>query len=233
MKIGIISSDADTVTLVTQLAERHDATVYRGADGFAAACDDGAQLVVLDLDDVQRHLQAITVLVQRHRPPAAAKARPVLLLLCTPAHQAWLRSLLLAGADDFLVKPVRRQELALRLDLLLLAAQPYEAPPSIVEAGGFMVDLARLRVTHPGLPHLDATLTRKEAELALLFMQHLGRPLSRAFLQERIWGAEPDTPTRTIDTHVSRIRTKLGLQPANGYQLATVYGYGYQLERLE
>jgi DNA-binding response OmpR family regulator len=139
----------------------------------------------------------------------------------------------MAGADDFLVKPVERQELALRLDLLLLAAQPYEAPPSVVEAGGFMVDLARLRITHPERPGLDATLTRKEVELALLFMQHLGRPLSRAFLQERIWGAEPETPTRTIDTHVSRIRTKLKLHPGNGYQLATVYGYGYQLERLE
>lgn len=48
MKIGIISSDADTVTLVTQLAECHDTTVYTGAEGFAAACDDGAHLMVLD-----------------------------------------------------------------------------------------------------------------------------------------------------------------------------------------
>lgn len=233
MKIGILSKDADTVTLVTQLADRHDCQVYSGVEGFAAACADRANLVVLDLDDLQRHQHAVTMLVQQHRPPAASKARPVVLLLCTPAHQHWLHNLRMAGADDFLVKPVDRQELALRLDLLLLAAQPYEAPPSVVEAGGFMVDLARLRITHPERPGLDATLTRKEVELALLFMQHLGRPLSRAFLQERIWGAEPDTPTRTIDTHVSRIRTKLKLHPGNGYQLATVYGYGYQLERLE
>ncbi|ALU91344.1 response regulator transcription factor [Herbaspirillum rubrisubalbicans] len=233
MKIGIISSDADTVTLVTQLAERHDTTVYTGAEGFAAACDDGAHLMVLDLDDLQRHPHAITTIVHDHRPPVRSKVRPLVLLICTPAHQHWLRNLRLAGADDFLVKPVRRQELALRLDLLLLAAQPYEAPPNIVEAAGFVVDLARLRVTHPARPDLDATLTRKEAELALLFMQHLGRPLSRAFLLERIWGNEQETPTRTIDTHVSRIRTKLGLQPSNGYQLATVYGYGYQLEKLE
>jgi len=66
-----------------------------------------------------------------------------------------------------------------------------------------------------------------------LLLSHLGRPLSRAFIQERIWGAEPELPTRTIDTHVSRVRSKLMLKPGQGYRLATVYGYGYQLERLD
>ena len=77
MKIGILSKDADTVTLVTQLADRHACQLYSGVEGFAAACADRADLVVLDLDDLQRHQHAVTMLVQQHRPPAASKARPV------------------------------------------------------------------------------------------------------------------------------------------------------------
>ena len=234
MKIGILSSDADTVTLVTQLADRHDCTVHASPTELEQACKEGAGLLVVDLDDLQGHPQAnaITDLIHAHRPPVTHRALPAVLLLATPAHQTWLRGMLLAGADDYLVKPVRRQELALRLDLLLMAAQPHDIPERIVAAGGFTIDLARLRATHPDRPELDVMLTRKEAELALLLLQHLGRPLSRAFLRERVWGAEAELPTRTLDTHISRIRTKLGLHPQHGYQLATVYGYGYQLEQL-
>lgn len=235
MKIGILSSDADTVTLVTQLAERHDCTVHTSAPALAAACDEGAGLLVIDLDDLRGHPEAnaVTEIIRNHRPPLTQRALPAVLLLATPAHQTWLRGMLVAGADDFLVKPLRRQELALRLDLLLMAAHPTDIPVRIIAAGGFNIDLARLRATHSQRPDLDVVLTRKEAELALLLLQHLGRPLSRAFLRERVWGSEAELPTRTLDTHISRIRTKLGLHPRHGYQLATVYGYGYQLERLD
>lgn len=232
MKIGLLSSDTDTVSLVNQLGYPHDCVRCASLDELAASTE-GAQLLVLDLDALLPQADALVELVRHLRPPLATQPTPAVLLLATPDHRDWLWALRQAGADDVLIKPVRRQELALRIDLLMRAALPEEPPARVVAAGGFLLDLARLRVTHPERPELEASLTRKEAELALLFLQNLGRPLSRAFLQERVWGAEPELPTRTIDTHVSRIRTKLGLQPDHGYRLATVYGYGYQLERLD
>ncbi|MBO9536493.1 winged helix-turn-helix domain-containing protein [Herbaspirillum sp.] len=232
MKIGILSFSADCATLLRQLLAGRDCASYAGVEGFAAAREDGVGLLVADLDGLEQQVAqtAAGLRALLAQPAQDGDAVPAVLLLAAPAQKALLQTLRAAGADDYLVKPIRRGELALRLELLLQAADPQAA--HVVRSGGFVFDLDRLRVSSQEHPALDAALTRKEAELALLLLEHLGRPLSRAFIQERIWGAEPEVPTRTIDTHVSRVRTKLKLKPEHGYKLATVYGYGYQLERL-
>jgi DNA-binding response OmpR family regulator len=75
-------------------------------------------------------------------------------------------------------------------------------------------------------------LTEKEFALAAFLFQNPGRLLSRGHLLESVWGINADVPTRTLDTHVSRLRKKLELYPANGYRLAPAYNYGYRLERM-
>ncbi|MFZ5506250.1 MAG: winged helix-turn-helix domain-containing protein, partial [Pseudomonadota bacterium] len=54
----------------------------------------------------------------------------------------------------------------------------------------------------------------------------------RGHLLESLWGRKGDVPTRTVDTHMSRVRSKLALRPENGYRLASTYNYGYRLERV-
>jgi len=67
--------------------------------------------------------------------------------------------------------------------------------------------------------------------LALFLFQNLGRLLSRQYLQGQLWGTQmADAITRTLDTHISPIRSKLNLRPENGFHLVSVYGYGYRLE---
>lgn len=235
MKIGILSSSADCVTLLRQLLAGRDCAVYAGTEGLQAAGADDVGLLVVDLDglEAQAAQAGLRTLRTRHDPSHTGSAAPAVLLLATTAQKELLRSLRADGADDYLLKPIRRNELALRLELLLHATDPQGGAARLLEAGGFVFDLDRLRVSSPTRPALDAALTQKEAQLAQLLLQNLGRPLSRAFIQERVWGAEPELPTRTIDTHVSRVRTKLGLRPEHGYRLATVYGYGYQLEHID
>ncbi len=75
-------------------------------------------------------------------------------------------------------------------------------------------------------------LTQKEFQLAVLMLRNVGKPLSRGHIREMVWGRGSDVPSRTMDTHVSRVRTKLDLRPEHGYLLAPVYSYGYRLEHL-
>jgi DNA-binding response OmpR family regulator len=67
----------------------------------------------------------------------------------------------------------------------------------------------------------------------LLLFQHLGRPVSRAHILSTVWKQSVGIPSRTMDTHMSVLRSKLGLRPDQGYRLTPIYGYGYLFERLD
>ena len=76
-------------------------------------------------------------------------------------------------------------------------------------------------------------MTDKEFELAAFLFRNLGRLLSRGHLLEAVWGRNPDLATRTVDTHISRVRSKLNLRPENGFRLTPTYNFGYRLERID
>ena len=73
-------------------------------------------------------------------------------------------------------------------------------------------------------------LKHREYELALFLFRNAGRLLSRTHLREAVWGDATDTPSRSLDTHMSRLRSKLELTEANGYTITAVYGVGYRLD---
>ncbi|MFM7341444.1 MAG: helix-turn-helix domain-containing protein, partial [Betaproteobacteria bacterium] len=75
-------------------------------------------------------------------------------------------------------------------------------------------------------------LKHREYELAYLLFSRLGELLSRKYLQESVWGGQADAVSRTLDTHISRLRVKLDLRPENGFRLSSVYSLGYRLESL-
>ena len=77
---------------------------------------------------------------------------------------------------------------------------------------------------------VEIDLTQKEYELALFILRNVGKVLSRGYLLERVWGRNPDINTRTVDTHVSRLRRKLNFTKENGWKLTSVYQHGYRLE---
>jgi DNA-binding response OmpR family regulator len=132
-----------------------------------------------------------------------------------------------AGADDYVVKPFDAKVLVARITAALRRAYPAEDAPPIVEIAGFRFDSTTDTVTTPDGP---VTLTAKEFALSLLLFQNMSRALSRAYVLERVWGRNPDLPTRTLDAHVSRVRVKLNLRPEAGFRLVPVYSYGYRLE---
>lgn len=137
---------------------------------------------------------------------------------------------LASGANDYLIKPVRRGELVARVQALLRRTYPAQNAVEQIQFGNYVFESRTGRLTVAGQP---VELTHKEFDLALLFFRNLGRPLSRAYILESVWARDIDVPSRTMDTHVSRVRSKLKLRPEHGYRLAPVYSYGYRLEQMQ
>jgi DNA-binding response OmpR family regulator len=135
-----------------------------------------------------------------------------------------------AGVDDYLVRPIRRMDLTTRISVLLRRTYPAQMSGEQLTFGSYSFETARERVTMAGKP---LELTKKEFELALLFFRNLGRPLSRATITDAVWQRNTPNLSRTVDTHISRVRNKLDLNPERGYRLSPVYGFGYRLDELK
>ncbi len=135
-----------------------------------------------------------------------------------------------AGADDFIVKPPSLNVLVARVNAHLRRSQGNQQQDKIVSYGELAVDFIKRKFELNGQV---VKLTEKETELALYLFGQVGVLLSRAHLTKVVWGTSPDIDTRTIDVHISHLRSKLNLLPQHGWRLVSVYHQGYRLERLE
>ncbi|QBR01829.1 response regulator transcription factor [Paraburkholderia pallida] len=138
-------------------------------------------------------------------------------------------SALNAGADDYLIKPVEAGVLRARIGSVLRRARAVASGNGEEAGDGFAFDPVACSVSRNGVA---VHLTERQFRLALLFYQHLGTTLSREHILDLVWNGDAGVSTRTIDTQICRLRTKLTLAPESGYRLASVHGRGYRLDRL-
>lgn len=136
---------------------------------------------------------------------------------------------LASGADDFMVKPVRVAEFSARIGALLRRAYPDNAN-GVLEFGKYRFVPETRSLEMDGVP---VEVKAREYELALFLFQNMGRLLSRDHLREIIWGHSAEVISRSLDTHISRLRSLLDLRPANGYMITAVYGVGYRFEAIQ
>lgn len=159
---------------------------------------------------------------------ASAKEKcAAILFIANHASEAQIVAALNAGAADYLIMPIRPNELLARIEVMLQRVYPEQAALDNVAFGRYIFEKRFGRVSLSGQ---FIELTRKEFDLALLLFNHVGKPLSRATMLDAVWVSESDIPSRTLDTHISRVRTKLQLRPENGFRLVPVYSFGYCLE---
>ena len=224
-RILVVDDEPDIIALVAYHLARSGyrvSTASSGPDALHAARDEQPALIILDL--MLPELSGFEVL-ERLRADRALADIPVLMLTARREEPDRVQGLSL-GADDYLVKPFSPQELVLRVRNILRRTRTKTAERrNIIAIGAVEIDRDAHTVTMNGSP-IDLTAT--EYKLLLTLADRRGRVQSRAQLLEIVWESAPDIQTRTVDMHVQRLRSKLGV---SGELIETVRGFGYRLRR--
>ena len=133
------------------------------------------------------------------------------------------------GADDYVVKPFSPREVMTRIKAVLrrVSDEANDERNKRIEVAGLTIDMNSYEAYVNGKP---VVLTKKEIEILWLFATNPGKVYTRDHLLENIWGYEYFGDTRTVDTHIKRIRTKLNLDETVGFDIKTVWGVGYKFE---
>ena len=219
MRILIVEDDPDTSRFIARgLAELGHLVVTSGdgRDGLFQATEGGFDALVVD-----RMLPGLDGLSLVKALRAAGNTTPALMLTAIDGIADRVAGLE-GGADDYLVKPFAFSELGARLQAL--GRRPAAAiEPARLTAGDIVLDLHRRTVTRAGQ---RITLQPREFTLLAELMRHPGRVMTRTMLLERVWDFDFDPKTNIVETHLSRLRSKLNAG-FDSDPIETVRGAGY------
>jgi DNA-binding response OmpR family regulator len=224
LRIAYLEDDPDQAALVRRWLERagHACDHFaRGGELQRSLARESFDLYLLDW-----HLPDTDGLEVMKSIRARAPQAPVIFAAARDRDDDIVRALK-AGADDYIAKPVHEGELLARIEALARRLRGGVRQARRIEMAPFVLDRDARTLTRHGL---SIDLTGKEYALAEFLFLNLGELVSRRHLLQAVWGLRADVKTRTIDTHVSRLRAKLGLGEL-GWQLSSVQQFGYRLEQ--
>jgi DNA-binding response OmpR family regulator len=227
MKIAVLDDDPvqlETISSVAQAAGYRPVLFSRAQALISALRKDTFDLLIVDWNLPDRSgLEVLAWARTNLKPP------PPMLLVTSRAEDEDIVAGLNAGADDYLPKPLSPAVLKARINALMRRAYAQPSTPGAEIHGDTVFHDSSSAVTRNGK---TVVLTAKEYALAQLLFRNLHRALSRTYILETVWGNEPNLNSRSLDMHISRIRTKLELRPEQGFRLTPIYSYGYRLERV-
>ena len=220
-KVLVVDDEPEAVELVEfnlKGAGYEVSTASDGAEALNKARRIQPNLVILDV--MMPEIDGMEVCKLLRRDPATSNI-PIIMLTAKASEVDRVLGLEL-GADDYVVKPFSPRELVLRVKKLLDRGKPAEAAKEKMVFGDLVIDMPRHAVFWKGK---EIELTATEFKLLVTLAQRKGRVQSRDTLLRDVWGYESMIDTRTVDTHMRRLREKLGL--ASKY-LDTLRGVGYR-----
>ena len=223
MPILIADEESDVLAMLSthltgagfKVIQSHD-----GSEAITKARNCHPALVILDL--TMPDLSGFEVCRALKNDPATANI-PIIILTARNTEVDRVLSFEF-GVDDYITKPFSPRELVLRITSVLRRTRNEPQLQNFLQIGGITLDRERYAVTAGGKP---VTLTAIEFKLLLAFMEQRGRTLDRSVILALVWGLDKDIETRTVDTHIRRLREKLG---APGRQIQTLRGFGYRLD---
>jgi two-component system, OmpR family, phosphate regulon response regulator PhoB len=220
-RILVIEDEQDLADLLAYNLglEGHQVTLARtGAAALSKLREEIPEVVLLDLmlPDISG-----TEVTRMIRAEPTTRRVPIIIVTARAEESDRVRGLEL-GADDYVVKPFSVKELLLRVKAVL---RRFEQPAgaTLLKAPGIELDSERHEVKANGAV---VALTALEFKLLRTFLERPGRVQTREALLSDVWGIDSDVTTRTVDTHLKRLREKLG---AAGDAIQTVRGVGYKL----
>ncbi len=222
MKVFILEDDVDQAQLIKHWLNEKGHTCQcfvNGRDFIEKLPFEQPDLLILDWN-----LPVISGLeVLNWVRSSEHKDLPVI-FVTTRNHEDDLVQALDQGADDYLVKPIKQAELIARSQAL--HRRHSKTQDSVVSVEPFTFNSNENIITYNDN---SVKLTAKEFQLANHFFNNQDRLISRDYLLETIWTKSSSITTRTVDTHISRLRKKLALDGTTGWKLVSVYHKGYRL----
>lgn len=222
-QILIVEDEPDIAELIAFNLERGGFAVIKAHDGITGtnlALQTRPDLIILDLMLPGRDGYGV---FKELRRDARTAETPVLMLTARSQTEDRIRGLE-AGADDYLTKPFSPKELMLRVQAILKRSQSNSSAAEFSH-GPFRFDKNSLKFY---IDHEPVELTSTEFKLMLHLCERAGIPQDRNELLRKIWGYSDSAQTRTLDTHMKRLRQKLGQQ---GSWVETVRGVGYAVTK--
>jgi len=222
IRILVVDDEPDVLELVVYHLEKE---AYRvdvadtGDKALKMARENLPSLLVLDL--MLPGINGLEICRLLKRDPKTRDI-PILMLTARAAEEDRIKGLEL-GAHDYVTKPFSPRELVLRIKNLLRLTEKSPDGVELIEAGPFRLDTVRHQATADGR---SLNITATEFKLLCLLASRPGEVQPRETLLRDVWGYEPTLDTRTVDTTMQRLRSKLG-QAA--HHLETVRGVGYRL----
>lgn len=236
MRVAIVEDDPIALKLASSALVKGfskrgftaDITAFQtGADFIGTASQETFDVVVLDWN-----LPDKTGIELLNWMEECLDLSPSIVMLTQRDEEKDIVKALDAGADDFVSKPFRPQELAARV-FSAFRRQSFsslrDAQEKDLDFGSIVLDEKNEIAYVQGVP---VALTRQEIRLAYVLLSRSGSILSRSYLYEYVWGMSQTAKTRTLDVHIHRIRKKLSLNGEHDWYMESVYGHGYRVERI-
>lgn len=227
MHVAIVDDNKEVSALVQLWLERAGHTVFMFNEGklfVRASYDHSFDVVLLDwsLPDIDGDK------ILQQLQDQAGWDTPIIFTTARSREDDIVRMLEL-GADDYMIKPLHEKELLARIGAVTRRMKKF-SQQAMLDYGTYQIDMRSRTVFCEKTP---VKLTEMEFNLVCFIFSSVGQLLSRDHILSSVWGYHANVNTRTVDTHMSRIRKKLKISEEKGWRLSSIYQRGYRLEQFE